>query len=116
MQQSDDDPRTPGTRGLHSISVAAQMVGTGLQNLRAYEARGLVEPERTDGGTRRYSDGDIERLRRITRLLDDGLNLAGIVLVLELETANADLRQENATLRSAGTPPAARGQSKRVLR
>lgn len=115
MQESDNDPRVPGSRGVHSISVAAEMVGTGLQNLRAYEARGLVEPARTGGGTRRYSDDDVERLRRITRLLDDGLNLAGIVLVLRLEAENEDLREENAALRSADARRRP-GQSKRLLR
>ena len=72
-------------RGVYGISVAAELVGTGVQNLRAYESRGLVEPERTSGGTRRYSENDVARLRRITELLAGGLNLAGVALVLELE-------------------------------
>jgi len=116
VQQSDDGSRAPGTRGVHSISVAARLVGTGQQNLRAYEARGLVEPDRTDGGTRRYSEADIERLRRVARLLDDGLNLAGIVLVLELEAENRDLREENATLRDRDSRAGRTAQSKRPLR
>ena len=62
-------------RGVYGISVAAELVGMGVQNLRAYEARGLLEPERTDGGTRRYSADDLDRLRRIGDLLDAGLNL-----------------------------------------
>ena len=66
----------------------------GVQNLRAYEARGLLEPERTDGGTRRYSTDDLQRLRRIGDLLDAGLNLAGISMVLDLETQNSELRAE----------------------
>ena len=82
------------TRGVFGISVAAEMVGTGVQNLRAYERRGLVEPERTAGGTRRYSPADITRLRRITELLSAGLNLSGIELVLALEDDNARLRSE----------------------
>ena len=84
------DPR----RGVYGISVAAELVGMGVQNLRAYEARGLLEPGRTDGGTRRYSADDLERLRRIGDLLDAGLNLAGISMVLDLETQNSELRAE----------------------
>jgi DNA-binding transcriptional MerR regulator len=64
-----------------------------VQNLRLYEARGLLEPERTDGGTRRYSANDLVRLRRIGDLLEAGLNLAGIGMVLHLETENAQLRK-----------------------
>ena len=79
-------------RGVYGISVAAELVGMGVQNLRAYEARGLVEPGRTDGGTRRYSADDLDRLRRIGDLLDAGLNLAGISMVLDLETQNSELR------------------------
>jgi DNA-binding transcriptional MerR regulator len=65
-----------------------------MQNLRLYEARGLLEPVRTDGGTRRYSANDLDRLRRIAELLDDGLNLAGIGMVLDLEAQNSQLREE----------------------
>ncbi|HEY0888866.1 MAG TPA: MerR family transcriptional regulator [Nocardioides sp.] len=77
-----------------AISVAADLVGTGVQNLRAYERRGLVEPQRSTGGTRRYSEADITRLRRITDLLAAGLNLSGIEMVLALEAENASLRAE----------------------
>jgi MerR family transcriptional regulator/heat shock protein HspR len=77
---------TDGARGVYSIAVAAELVGMGVQNLRAYEARGLLEPGRTGGGTRRYSALDLDRLRRIGELLQAGLNLAGIAMVLELET------------------------------
>jgi MerR family transcriptional regulator, heat shock protein HspR len=73
-------------RGLYGITVAAGLVGMGVQNLRLYEARGLLEPSRTAGGTRRYSDNDLARLRRIAQLLDEGLNLVGIHKVLGLET------------------------------
>lgn len=82
-------------QGVYGISVAAELVGMGVQNLRAYEARGLLEPERTDGGTRRYSADDLVRLRRIGDLLNAGLNLAGISMVLDLETQNSELRAEN---------------------
>ena len=81
------------TRGLYAISVAAELVGTAVQNLRVYERRGLLAPARTEGGTRLYSDVDIERLRRIAVLLDEGLNLAGIAMVLDLEADNARLRR-----------------------
>ena len=79
------------SRGVYGISVAAELLGMGSQNLRAYERHGLVEPARTEGGTRRYSSDDLDRLRRIGELLDAGLNLAGVALVLELETDNARL-------------------------
>lgn len=90
-------------RGVYGISVAAELVGMGVQNLRAYEARGLLQPERTGGGTRRYSADDLDRLRRIGDLLDAGLNLAGIGMVLDLETENSELRAE----RDERRPPAA---------
>ena len=90
--------REPGAfgpdRGVYGISVAADLVGTGVQNLRAYERRGLVEPSRTTGGTRLYSELDVDRLRRITELLGAGLNLSGIALVLDLEADNAQLRAD----------------------
>ena len=82
----------PQARGVYAISVAAELVGTGQQNLRLYERRGLLEPVRTDGGTRRYSEDDLVTLRRIAKLLDQGLNLSGIRLVLALETENQELR------------------------
>ena len=81
-------------RGVFGISVVADLVGTGVQNLRAYERRGLVEPTRTAGGTRLYSEADVTRLRRIAELLAHGLNLAGIAMVLDLEDDNARLREE----------------------
>jgi DNA-binding transcriptional MerR regulator len=85
-------PEADPTRALYGISVAAELVGTGAQNLRLYERRGLLEPFRTPGGTRRYSDADLDRLRRIGQLLDEGINLAGVKLVLDLEAANELLR------------------------
>lgn len=80
--------------GLYAISVVAQLVGTGQQNIRLYERRGLLTPDRTAGGTRQYSNADLAILRRISELLEDGLNLAGVAKVLELEAANAGLRAE----------------------
>ena len=84
------DPR----RGVYGISVAADLVGMGVQTLRLYEARGLIQPARTDGGTRRYSADDLDRLRRIAQLLDAGINLAGIGMVLDLEAQNTQLRAD----------------------
>ncbi|MEV7605153.1 MerR family transcriptional regulator [Paenarthrobacter sp. NPDC089322] len=81
--------------GVYAISVAAELVGTGQQNLRLYERKGLLTPERTDGGTRRYSERNLETLRRIGVLLDEGLNLAGVKLVLELEAENRGLVEDN---------------------
>jgi MerR family transcriptional regulator, heat shock protein HspR len=85
------------TRGVYAISVAAELTGSAVQNLRVYERHGLVEPSRTDGGTRRYSEDDLDRIRRVVALLADGLNLAGIALVLELEDDNARLRRLTGT-------------------
>nr|WP_256212639.1 MerR family transcriptional regulator [Arthrobacter sp. yr096] len=81
--------------GVYAISVAAELVGTGQQNLRLYERKGLLTPERTGGGTRRYSERNLTTLRRIGVLLDEGLNLAGVKLVLELEAANRGLSEDN---------------------
>jgi MerR family transcriptional regulator, heat shock protein HspR len=73
-------------RGRYMISVAAELVGMHPQTLRLYEAKGLVRPSRTPGGTRLYSDADLERLRLIQRLTTElGLNLAGVEHVLRLE-------------------------------
>jgi MerR family transcriptional regulator/heat shock protein HspR len=86
-------------QGVYAISVAAEMVSLEVQNLRVYERRGLLEPARTPGGSRLYSRDDVERLQRIRDLLGEGLNLAGIRRVLELEATVAHLEQQNATLR-----------------
>ena len=83
----------PRTRGVYAISVAAELTGAAVQNLRVYERRGLVGPSRTEGGTRRYSEDDLDRVRRIVSLLEDGLNLAGVAMVLDLEDDNAQLRE-----------------------
>jgi MerR family transcriptional regulator, heat shock protein HspR len=85
--------------GVFAISVAAEMTSMQIQNLRVYERRGLVEPDRTPGGTRLYSADDIARLHRIRDLLDAGLNLAGIAAVLQLEEENARLREQVRRLR-----------------
>lgn len=100
--------RTPPTLpepslGVYAISVAAELAGSAVPALRLYERRGLLNPERSAGGTRRYSTDDVEAARRINRLLADGLNLAGVALVLQLEAENAALRAELRTLRAGVT-------------
>jgi DNA-binding transcriptional MerR regulator len=87
-------------QGVFAISVAARMASMEIQNLRVYERRGLVDPDRTPGGTRLYSEADVARLVRIGELLADGLNLAGIARVIELETQVARLRADNNRLRT----------------
>jgi len=84
-------PAVDPSRGVYGISVAAELAGMGVQTLRLYEARGLLQPARTEGGTRRYSPDDLDRIHRIGQLLDAGLNLAGISMVLDLETQNQQL-------------------------
>ena len=86
-------------RGLFSISVAAELAGLHPQTLRIYEREGLIDPARSAGGTRRYSRRDIDRLQEICLLTADGLNLAGIRRVLELQAETSRLQAELAALR-----------------
>ena len=88
---------------MYGITVAAELAGMSVQALRLYERKGLLEPARTGGGARRYSDADIARLRRIGDLIAEGINLTGIARVLGLEADNAGLRARNAHLRTANT-------------
>lgn len=85
--------------GVFGISVTSELTGIHPQALREYEARGLLDPARTQGGTRRYSTSDIERVNRIAALLAGGLNIAGVDRVLELEAETAELRAEVDRLR-----------------
>ena len=78
-------------RAVYIISVAAELAGVHPQTLRIYERKGLLEPARTTGGSRRYSQADIDHLRRIQDLTDEGLNLAGVKKVLALEAHIAAL-------------------------
>jgi MerR family transcriptional regulator/heat shock protein HspR len=87
------------TQAVYVISVAAELAGMHPQTLRIYERRGLVNPARTQGGNRRYSDADIETLQRIAELAEQGMNLEGIRRVMELEHENARLRDELAAAR-----------------
>ncbi len=84
----------PEERGLFVISVAAELVGLHPQTLRHYEREGLVVPRRTPGGMRLYRRRDLARLRRIAELTAEGVNLAGVRRVLELEDRNEALREE----------------------
>ena len=88
------DSRTP----LYGIAVAAQLVELPEATLRLFVSKGLLTPSRSEGGTRRYSDDDVERLRRAAQLRDDGLNIVGIARVLDLQDENASLQDENASL------------------
>jgi MerR family transcriptional regulator, heat shock protein HspR len=80
----------PDRRAVYIISVAAELAGVHPQTLRIYERKGLVRPQRTSGNTRRYSEADIDRLRRVQRLTQEGVNLAGAKRIMALED---DLRR-----------------------
>jgi MerR family transcriptional regulator/heat shock protein HspR len=88
------------SRAVYVISVAAELAGVHPQTLRIYERKGLVDPARTGGGSRRYSDADISQLRRIQELTNEGLNLAGVKRVLELEAALEQTQRELADTRA----------------
>jgi MerR family transcriptional regulator/heat shock protein HspR len=90
---------TDRSTGIFGISVAAGMLSMQTQNLRVYERHGLVEPDRTPGGTRLYSHEDLDQLTRIRDLLGEGLNLAGISRVLALEAEVRRLENANRLLR-----------------
>lgn len=87
-------PRASGSRAVYVISVAAELAGVHPQTLRVYERKGLLDPSRTQGGSRRFSDRDLARLRRIQDLTAAGLNLEGVRRVLELEGEVARLGAE----------------------
>ena len=77
--------RDDRNRPVYMIGVAAQLAGMHPQTLRSYEQKGLVNPQRTSGNTRMYSQADIERLELITELTDEGINLAGVIRILDLQ-------------------------------
>jgi MerR family transcriptional regulator/heat shock protein HspR len=95
-----DDPMSRSARGVYAISVVAELTGLDPQSLRLYERRGLLTPARTEGGTRRYSDEDVARLERIIELVDEGVNIAGIAQILNLEDRNTQLESDNSALKS----------------
>ena len=80
-----DTPRTQPDRALYIISVAAELAGVHPQTLRIYERKGLIEPSRTSGRSRRYSDRDIALLQRIQELTNEGVSLVGVRKILDLE-------------------------------
>src|SRR6266513_1192399 len=86
--------RNEPSRAVYVISVAAELAGVHPQTLRIYERKGLVDPARTEGGSRRYSDAEINQLRRIQELTTEGLNLAGVKRVLELEAMVERMERE----------------------
>ena len=96
---SEPDPAA----GVYTISVAAELAGVTIRSLRLYERRGLLAPARTTGGTRRFSQDDLHRLRRIAELVADGVNLTGIGKILDLEQNTYQLRTENTALRADNT-------------
>lgn len=77
--------RADRNRPVYMISVAAQLAGVHPQTLRAYEQKGLVSPQRTSGNTRMYSQADIERLEFVNELTSEGINLAGVIRILDLQ-------------------------------
>lgn len=89
----------PASRAVYVISVAAELAGVHPQTLRIYERKGLLDPARTTGGSRRYSEQDIAQLRRIQDLTTAGVNLEGVRRILELEADVAQLRLELESLR-----------------
>ncbi len=116
MTDNPGDTGAPARdRGVYGISVVAELSGVPVHSLRLYERYGLLAPARSDGGTRRYSADDLARLRRISALVEAGVNLAGIARILSLEddnaalsAANSDLRSTNRSLRGAAKPAGAR--------
>jgi MerR family transcriptional regulator, heat shock protein HspR len=98
--QSESAEGPAPDHGVYGISVAAELSGISVQSLRLYERNGLLTPARSHGGTRRYSADDLARLRRISALVESGINLAGISRILDLEDDNANLASSNTNLRS----------------
>ncbi|OBB65309.1 MULTISPECIES: helix-turn-helix transcriptional regulator [unclassified Mycobacterium] len=98
-QRGDSGVPAPD-HGVYGISVAAELSGIPVQSLRLYERYGLLAPARSNGGTRRYSADDLARLKRISELVDAGINLAGVARILDLEDHNATLSAANTDLRS----------------
>tara|TARA_B100000700_G_scaffold321453_1_gene420763 strand:+ start:2993 stop:3385 length:393 start_codon:yes stop_codon:yes gene_type:complete len=95
-------PRPGPDQAVYVISVAAELAGMHPQTLRIYERRGLLDPARTSGGNRRYSEADIGLLMRIAQLTDEGLNLEGVKRVLALEAEVARLQRELDLARAEG--------------
>src|SRR5256885_6715271 len=95
-----ETPRT-ADRALYIISVAAELAGVHPQTLRIYERKGLIEPSRTEGRSRRYSARDIALLQRIQELTNEGVSLVGVRKILDLEAELAAVRDRVAALEAA---------------
>jgi MerR family transcriptional regulator/heat shock protein HspR len=100
MRGSDEQAavKGPDRRAVYIISVAAELAGVHPQTLRIYEQKGLVRPHRTSGNIRRYSEADIDRLRRVQRLTQDGVNLEGVKRILAMEEELIRMRARIAQL------------------
>lgn len=103
---TDNRHRTTPTpeHAVYAISVAAELSGAAVQSIRLWERRGLLTPQRSSGGTRRYSANDLTRIARITALVDAGVNIAGIARILDLEDDNTDLRAQRHTRQDPKQP------------
>jgi MerR family transcriptional regulator/heat shock protein HspR len=99
-------------QGLYSISVAAELAGLHPQTLRIYEREGFLEPARSPGGTRRYSQNDITRLLEICDMTGDGLNMVGVRRVLALQDETRKLRAEINRLKTGRTGHGARPEAR----
>jgi len=108
MMEPDREREARERRAVYVISVAAELAGVHPQTLRIYERKGLLDPARTEGGSRRYSELDIAQLQRIQELTTAGLNLEGVRRVLELEAEVASLRAEIDRLRAEAQEAVAR--------
>ena len=93
-------PQTDRDRPLYMISVAADLAGLHPQTLRIYESKGLVNPKRTSGNTRMYSQADVDRLKLINQLTDEGINLAGVLRIIDLKERMDAIQAENVKLRA----------------
>jgi len=91
INQQQRGPGPAPDQGVYGISVAAELSGAPIQSIRLWERGGLLTPARTSGGTRRYSADDLTRIARITTLVAAGVNIAGIIRILDLEDANTAL-------------------------
>src|SRR3954467_599985 len=114
-KRRDGEQRIDEERGVFMISVAAELAEMHPQTLRMYETRGLITPKRSPKNTRLYSQADVDRLRRIQQMTsDEGLNLAGVETVLELERRLERMRGEMAKMRKRaaeeGKPQAPGGE------
>lgn len=89
---TEHHPGPAPEHAVYAISVASELSGAAVQSIRLWEQRGLLTPQRTAGGTRRYSAHDLNRITRITALVDAGVNIAGIARILDLEDDNTALR------------------------